>query len=210
MHRYLAILLICSTAVVVFPQTPLGFSRQRAASLQPLEIQLEETIRPERCRAEHRIFTAKPHMAGSQRNYELAQYVAGQWKAYGLQDISLIEHPVYLPWPVRYEATIVGPVEEKLSLKEEPIPQDKDSYSTEVGISYCAYSADIDVTAEVVYVNSGNPEDYDLLARNGIDVRGKIALARYSVPYSYRGFKALTAQKRGAAALLPRADRIGP
>jgi N-acetylated-alpha-linked acidic dipeptidase len=201
--------MICTTTVTVFPQTPqtpLGFSRQRAATLKPLETQLEETIRPERCRSEHRIFTEKPHLAGSQRNYELAQYIASQWRAYGLQDVKLIEHPVYLPWPIRYEATIVSPVVEKLSLKEEPIPEDKDSYSNEVGIPYCAYSADVDVTAEVVYVNSGNPEDYDLLARIGIDVRGKIALARYSVPYSYRGFKALTAQKRGAAALLLYSD----
>ena len=206
LHRYLGILVICANAVAVFPQTPLGFSPQRAATLQKLETKLIETIRPERCRIEHRIFTERPHLAGSQRNYELAQYVANQWRAYGLEDVKLIEHPVYLPWPVRYEATIVAPVEEKLSLKEEPIPQDKDSYSTEVGIPYCAYSADIDVTAEVVYVNSGNPEDYDLLARNGIDVRGKIVLARYSVPYSYRGFKAQTAQKRGAAALLLYSD----
>src|SRR6185295_12481175 len=62
------------------------------------------------------------------------------------------------------------------------------------------------VTAPVVYVNSGNPADYDLLAQQGIDVRGKIALARYSVPYSYRGYKALTAEKRGAAALLLYSD----
>jgi N-acetylated-alpha-linked acidic dipeptidase len=75
-----------------------------------------------------------------------------------------------------------------------------------VGIPYCAYSADVDVTAPVVYVNSGNPEDYDLLERQGVDVRGKIALARYSVPYSYRGFKALTAQRRGVAALLLYSD----
>ena len=144
-------------------------------------------------------------MAGSVRNYELAQYVAKQWKAYGLEDVELIEHPVYLPWPIRYEATLVSS-NEKLSLKEEPIPQDKDSYSEDVGIPYCAYSADVDVTAPVVYVNSGNPEDYDLLAQRGVDVRGKIALARYSVPYSYRGFKALTAQKRGVAALLLYSD----
>jgi N-acetylated-alpha-linked acidic dipeptidase len=145
-------------------------------------------------------------MAGSQRNYELAEYIAQQWRAYGLEDVKLIEHPVYLPWPVRYEATLVGPMEEKLSLKEEAIPQDKDSYATDVGIPYCAYSADVDVTAAVVYVNSGNPEDYDLLERQGINVRGKIALARYSVPYSYRGFKALTAQRRGVAALILYSD----
>jgi len=144
-------------------------------------------------------------MAGSARNYELAQYVAEQWRKYGLEDVQLIEHPVYLPWPVRYEATLVDS-REKLSLKEEPIPEDPDSYSNEVGIPYCAYSADVDITAPVVYVNSGNPEDYDLLQKQGVDVRGKIALARYSVPYSYRGFKALTAQKRGASALLLYSD----
>lgn len=206
MTRCLAILLIAVNALAAPGSGPLGFSERRAAAIRPLESRLAETIRPERCRQEHRIFTEKPHLAGSQRNYELAQHVARQWRAYGLEDVKLIEHPVYLPWPVRYEATIVAPVQEKLSLREDPIPQDKDSYATEVGIPYCAYSADVDVTAEVVYVNSGNPEDYDVLARNGIDVRGRIALARYSVPYSYRGFKALTAQRRGAAALLLYSD----
>ena len=192
-----------------------GFSRTTVARIKPLEAHIIRTIRPENCRREHRIFTEKPHMAGTVRNYELAQYIAKQWREYGLEDVKLIEHPVYLPWPVRYEATLIASesgsgasnrTNQKLSLKEEPIPQDKDSYSDEVGIPYCAYSADVDVTAPVVYVNSGNPEDYDLLAQQGVDVRGKIALARYSVPYSYRGFKALTAQRRGVAALILYSD----
>lgn len=201
----LAILLLFATATNASFQTRLGLSRANAERLKPLQSQLIETIRPENCRREHRIFTAKPHMAGSARNYELAEYIAKQWREYGLEDVKLVEHPVYLPWPVRYEATLVD-ANEKLSLKEDPIPEDKDSYATDVGIPYCAYSADVDVTAPVVYVNSGNPEDYDLLAQQGVDVRGKIALARYSVPYSYRGYKALTAQKRGAAALLLYSD----
>src|SRR3970282_811217 len=54
--------------------------------------------------------------------------------------------------------------------------------------------------------NSGNPQDYELLRKNGIDVRGKIVLVRYSNPYSYRGFKALTAQREGAAAILVYSD----
>jgi N-acetylated-alpha-linked acidic dipeptidase len=207
MRIILAILLLFSTATPASLQTRsrIGISRANAARLKPLQSKLIETIRPENCRREHRIFTEKPHMAGSVQNYELAQYTAKKWREHGLEDVELVEHPVYLPWPVRYEATLVES-KEKLSLKEDPIPQDKDSYSGDVGIPYCAYSADIDVTAPVVYVNSGNPEDYDLLARQGIDVRGKIALARYSVPYSYRGYKALTAQKRGAAALLLYSD----
>ena len=185
---------------------PTGFSSARAAALHKLERQLQESIRPERCRIQHRIFTEEPHLAGSVRNYQLAQYVAEQWREYGLEEVELIEHPVYLPWPVRYEATLVEPRELRLALKEAAIAEDKDSYAADVGIPYCAYSADVDVTAQVVYVSSGNPEDYDHLARQGIDVHGKIALARYSVPYSYRGFKARTAQQRGAAALILYSD----
>ena len=63
-----------------------------------------------------------------------------------------------------------------------------------------------EITAPVVYAHSGNPEDYDLLRKNGIDVKGKIVLVRYSNPYSYRGFKALTAQREGAAAILIYSD----
>jgi N-acetylated-alpha-linked acidic dipeptidase len=200
-YSIILLLLITVTALSVPENAREGFSLANSSRLKPLEARLIQTIRPENCRSQHRIFTEKPHMAGTVRNYELAQHVAKQWKDYGLEDVELIEHPVYLPWPIRYEATLVG-ANEKLSLKEEPIPQDKDSYNNDVGIPYCAYSADVDVTAPVVYVNSGNPEDYDLLAKQGVDVRGRIALARYSVPYSYRGFKALTAERRGVAAVL--------
>ena len=58
----------------------------------------------------------------------------------------------------------------------------------------------------MVYAHSGNPEDYDLLRKRGISVRGKIVLVRYSNPYSYRGFKALTAEREAAAALLIYSD----
>ena len=105
-------------------------------------------------------------MAGTRRNYELAQYVAHEWRSYGLEDVKLVEHPVYLPWPVRYEATLVGSREEKLSLKEEAIPQDKDSYATDVGIPYCAYSADVDVTATVVYVVDSHLQSSFLISRS--------------------------------------------
>ena len=74
------------------------------------------------------------------------------------------------------------------------------------GLPYHAYSASGDVTAPVVYAGSGNPADYDRLEAQGSTIKGKIALVRYSVPYSYRGFKALTAQQRGAAGLLIYSD----
>ena len=37
----------------------------------------------------------------------------------------------------------------------------------------------VDVTAPIVYVNYGLPADYGQLAARGVDVRGKLAIARY-------------------------------
>jgi N-acetylated-alpha-linked acidic dipeptidase len=93
-------------------------------------------------------------------------------------------------------------------MREEPLAEDPDTQisSEKAGLPFHAYSASGEVTAPLVFAGSGNPADYDALGRKGIDIRGKIALVKYSVPYSYRGFKALTAQQRGAAAILIYSD----
>ena len=93
----------------------------------------------------------------------------------------------------------------RATLKEDAVPGDPFS-ARDVGVAYHAYSASGDVTAPVVSAGSGNPADYDRLAEQGVDVKGKIVLTRYSVPYSYRGFKALTAEQRGAAGILIYSD----
>src|SRR5205809_1213866 len=87
------------------------------------------------------------------------------------------------------------------SFKEDAVAGDPFS-ARDVGPAYHAYSASGDVTAQVVYAGSGNPEDYERLTKQGVDVNGKVVLVRYSMPYSYRGFKALMAEQRGAAAIL--------
>ena len=98
--------------------------------------------------------------------------------------------------PTRYQAT----------LRETPLAGDADSKNPAISGAWLGMSISGEVTAPVVYAHSGNPEDYDLLRKNGISVKGKIVLVRYSNPYSYRGFKALTAQREGAAAMLIYSD----
>ncbi|MGH7839017.1 MAG: M28 family metallopeptidase, partial [Candidatus Binataceae bacterium] len=92
------------------------------------------------------------------------------------------------------------------SLREDAYGVDADTKNPKIDGAYLGYSASGEVTAPVVYAHSGNPEDYAYLRSQGIDVRGKIVLVRYSNPYSYRGFKALTAQRQGAAAILIYSD----
>jgi N-acetylated-alpha-linked acidic dipeptidase len=153
-----------------------------------------------------KIFTSEPHVASSARNNELAEFILEEWKNFGLDECYLTPYDVLLSFPEEIRVELVAPRKFKLNLREKAFQEDPDTSRPEVGIPYNAYSRSGDITAPLVYAYSGNPQDYDLLEKKGIDLKGKIALVRYSAPYSYRGFKAYTAEKRGLAALLIYSD----
>jgi len=187
---------------------PFGFTRDGASRQRALEARFLSAPSADSIRTAHRILAAKPHMAGSPQDRELATWTHDRFEEYGLDDVQITTHDVLLPWPEEVLVEMTAPTSFRASMREEPLAEDAYTQISEreAGIPYHAYSASGEVTAPVVYAGSGNPSDYDDLTRRGVDIRGKIALVRYSVPYSYRGFKALTAQKRGAAALLIYSD----
>jgi N-acetylated-alpha-linked acidic dipeptidase len=119
--------------------------------------------------------------------------------------VKLHKYDVLLPWPTRVSVTMTSPTHFEASLREDVVAVDPDT-KLDPGPTYFGMTGSGDVTGELVYASSGNPSDYDWLAKQGIDVRGKIALVRYSVPYSYRGYKAQVAQQRGVKALLIYSD----
>lgn len=184
----------------------LGFKAASAAKEQAVEKQFLPLASTQQIRTFHRYLTAEPHPAGSLRNNELAKWVAQQWREQGLEDVQIHEYDVLNSTPKSELVELVAPRHFRASLREDAYPQDPDTKNPAISGAYLGYSASGDVTAPVVYAHSGNPEDYALLRKNGIDVRGKIVLVRYSNPYSYRGFKAYTAQKLGVAALLIYSD----
>ena len=161
---------------------------------------------PDEERRQHRIFTSEPHVAGSKRNNELADYIAAEWRKQGLEDVIIRRYDVYGTNPKSASLEMIAPVHYQAVLREAPLPGDDDSQNPAISGAWLGMSISGEVTAPVVYAHSGNPEDYDLLRKNGISVKGKIVLVRYSNPYSYRGFKALTAQREGAAAILIYSD----
>jgi N-acetylated-alpha-linked acidic dipeptidase len=183
-----------------------GFTLDSTREERQIEAALKKLADPKVYEKHLRFLTEEPHIAGSKRNYELAVYVRDKFKEYGLEDVELVEYQVLLSFPKDIIVEMVEPALFKATLREEGYPVDKDSFNGQVSIGFNAYSASGEVTAPVVYVYGGNPEDYDRLSEMGIDIKGKIALVRYSEPYSYRGFKALTAQRRGAAGLLIYSD----
>ncbi len=184
----------------------LGFTAAHAAAEHKLETEFQSIPSPERAREWHRTFTAEPHPAASERNNQLADFIADEWRKQGWEDVTLRRYEVLHSRPRSVSLEMTAPVNYTASLREEPVEADPDTKNPAVSGAYFGYSASGDVTAEVVYAHSGNPEDYDFLRKNGIGVKGKIVLVRYSNPYSYRGFKALTAEREGAAALLIYSD----
>src|SRR5260370_649766 len=184
----------------------LGFSPPHAAAEHQLESQFQSIPSPDKARERHCTFTAESHPSASDRNNQLADFVADSWRKQGWEDVTLRRYDVLHSRPRSVSLEMTAPVHFTASLREDAYDVDPDTKNPAVSGSYFGYSASGDVTGEVVYAHSGNPEDYDLLRKNGISVRGKIVLVRYSNPYSYRGFKALTAEREGAAALLIYSD----
>ena len=183
-----------------------GYSSQGAAEEASVEKQYLSLMSTDRIREFHRYLTAEPHPAGSPRNNELAKWVANQWREQGLEDVTIHEYDVLNSSPRQISLEMIHPKTYRASLREASYDIDPDTKNPKVSSAYLGYSASGEVTAPVVYAHSGNPEDYEYLRKQGTDVRGKIVLVRYSNPYSYRGFKALTAQREGAAAILIYSD----
>jgi N-acetylated-alpha-linked acidic dipeptidase len=183
-----------------------GFTAASTLRQNQIEQQFKSIPNPDEERRQHRIFTSEPHVAGSQRNNELAKYIAEEWRKQGLEDVVIRRYDVYSTAPKSTSLEMVAPVHYRASLREEPYQVDPDTANPNVSSAWTGMSISGEVTAPVVYAHSGNPEDYELLRKRGIDVKGKIVLVRYSNPYSYRGFKALTAQREGAAAMLVYSD----
>lgn len=206
-HAFLCVLcILCVLAATQSrPADIFGFSESSSAAQRSLESRFQQSVEADSIRDFHKEYAAKPHVAGSPRDRELAEWTRDRWREYGLEEVDITEHEVLLPYPDEVIVEMTAPRPWRASMKEDAIPGDEYT-NADVGIPYHAYSASGDVTAPVVYAGSGNPADYDWLRSKGVDIKGKIALVRYSVPYSYRGFKALTAQERGAAGILIYSD----
>ncbi len=135
----------------------------------------------------------------------MADYLAAEYRKAGWS-VELPAYDVLLSYPVSAKLEIVGEPDVALARGELPIAADPDTDVPEAALPWNAYSPSAEVVGPVVYVNRGNAEDYEKLARMGVDVRGKIALARYFG--GYRGGKALEAEKRGLLAILVYSDPI--
>lgn len=150
-----------------------------------------------------RHLSAEPHHIGSARGRELALWMRDRFRSWGLK-AEIEEFDVFFPTPKERLVELVAPTTFRAQLKEPQLAADPDSGDANQLPTYNAYSGDGDVTAPLVYVNYGIPSDYEQLARLGVDVRGKIVIARYGA--SWRGIKPKVAFEHGAVGCIIYSD----
>lgn len=181
-----------------------GFTADGSAAERNWEDKFRAVPSPNSAREHLRRLTAEPHVAGTKEDYATAVYVRDQIRSYGIAS-ELKEYEVLLPYPKQPSVVeLVRPHPLKLAVKEPVIAEDPSSSNPKIIPIFNGYSASGDVTAPLVYVNYGLPPDYEALKKLGVDVTGKIAIARYG--NSFRGVKAKVAQDHGAVGLIIYSD----
>jgi N-acetylated-alpha-linked acidic dipeptidase len=200
----LLLLGVAALAAEPAPEGLLGFSAARAAEQRALEQRFDASLDPSELKEWMRRLTARPHHLGSPYGKDNADFIAAQFRGWGF-DTRIEEFRVLFPTPKARVLEMVAPTPFRATLAEPAIKDDPTSgqVSEQLPI-YNAYSVDGDVTGEVVYVNYGVPKDYEELERRGVDVKGRIVLARYGL--SWRGIKPKVAAEHGAIGCLIYSD----
>ena len=173
-------------------------------SQSELESEFDKTLNPENLDTWMKHMSSKPHHVGSPWSKQNAEYAANKFKEWGFE--SRVEtFEVLVPFPKIRKLSMIAPNKVELKLFEPAVEGDRSSEMTkDVLPGYNAFSADGNVTGELVFVNYGLNEDYEELKRLGIDVKGKIVIAKYG--RSFRGIKPKIAHEQGAIGCIMYSD----
>lgn len=175
----------------------LGFSSSESTRAQrALEGKFDANLSADDLRNWMKRLSARPHHVGSAYDKDNAEFMLALYKSWGY-DAQIENFDVLFPTPKTRLVEMTAPEKFTLKLNEPEVPGDSTSgQQAEQLPTYNAYSIDGDVTGPLVYVNYGIPADYDQLAERGIDVKGRIVIARYGG--SWRGIKPKVAAEHGA------------
>jgi N-acetylated-alpha-linked acidic dipeptidase len=192
----LLFLVLLAQANIALADNILGFDDTSSEVQRRAESQLDASIDTKEMDEWLRHLSSVPHHAGSLASKENAEYIAQLLESWGYQ-VEIAEYQVLLPTPRTREIELVSPTRFTATLTEDSLAEDPSTKRRDTLLPpYNAFSIDGEVEAELVFVNYGIPADYELLARHGIDVTGKIAIAKYGK--SWRGIKPKLAGEKGA------------
>jgi N-acetylated-alpha-linked acidic dipeptidase len=195
-------------ALAAYAQAPAvaplrGFPPDQWKAQHDREEQAKAVPQAERLRIYMERMGAEPHHAGSPGSKAVADYLSAQLAEWGL-DTRIETFQSLMPYPTTRTLEMIAPVRFRAKLAEPPIPEDPGTSQENQLPTFNAYSAAGDVTAPLVYANYGQPEDFEYLKKQGVDVKGKIVIVRYG--RSWRGLKPKLSQDNGAVGCLIYSD----
>jgi N-acetylated-alpha-linked acidic dipeptidase len=177
-------------------QKIMGFTDADAGKQIDWEKQFDAQLNAQNLDTWLQFLSSHPHHVGSPQDKANAEYMANLFRSWGYQT-EIASYYVLFPTPKSRLLELTGSKPYKAKLMETGVKEDKTTNQLSEQLpTYNAYSADGDVTAELVFVNRGIPADYEELDRMGIDVKGKIVIAKYGG--SWRGIKPKVAYEHGA------------
>jgi N-acetylated-alpha-linked acidic dipeptidase len=181
-----------------------GFSAEHAHGEREWEDKFRALPSAQNQRDYMQLLSARPHHVGSAYDKQNAEWILSKFKEWGL-DAHIESFPVLFPSPKRRVLELTAPTHYIAKLQEPALGEDPTSNQRNEQLpTYNAYSHDGDVTAPLVYVNYGLPEDYERLQRLGVSVKGAIVIARYG--NSWRGIKPKVAAEHGAVGCIIYSD----
>jgi N-acetylated-alpha-linked acidic dipeptidase len=184
----------------LFAQQLTGYSPQEAKTQLQLENTFRESIDKTRFKTHLKILTENPHIAGTPANEKVRDYMAKVMDDAGM-DVDIYSYEIYMSkGPGESLLEIITPEKVVLDQQEDALAEDPYSSHPELVKGWNAYSGSGEVTAEVVYANYGRKQDFEQLKELGVEVKGKIVIARYGG--NFRGYKAKFAEAYGAAGLI--------
>ena len=205
-HVFSALLIVfsMSTSILDAQDLIMGFPEEETDAQITLEAKFDALLNADNLNSWMKYLTAQPHHVGSPYDKKVVDFVAAKFKEWGYQ-VRIEKFDVLFPTPKLRLVEMLAPTTYKASLTEPPVKGDPYSDQTKEALpGYNAFSVDGDVTADLVFVNYGIPEDYVELERRGISVEGKIVIAKYAG--SWRGIKPKLAAEKGAIGCLIYSD----
>ena len=169
---------LCLPAAAPSAPSLYGFAPDQSASERALEQRFDGELNPADLRGWLKSLTSGANHVGSPHDKANAEFVRDQLRQWGW-DAQIETFDVLYPTLKQHTLELIAPTKFVASLKEPPVAGDDTSTRTDGLPPYNAYGADGDVTGDLVYLNYGMQEDYKDLARRGIDVKGRIVIARY-------------------------------
>jgi len=179
----------------------LGF--KNASKENKIEKDFDAQLSAKRIGENIKLLSSVPHHISSVGGKFVAEQIAKTFRENGW-DTKIETYQVLFPTPITRVLEMKGATNYKAQLKEYAVKEDATSNQADQLPTYNCWSADGDVNAPLVFVNYGLPEDYETLAKYGIDVKGKIVIAKYG--RSWRGIKPKVAQEHGAIGCLIYSD----